>query len=276
MEDSRLTDDLDIGSNKNNLNSSDEMLYNSSASSSYFLFITLIYFILRYYFNSKGLILLFSYFFAILLGEFLINLSLSKNVCGVNQYGPVALYTFLPWSIMFGLLQVMLNIFPGWLVPFSNTIGYLFVKIFGIGDLFNKILTPKAEKLNDIDSITKLTSEALEHIYNDRSLLINEITEDNLKNFWNNMLNAGLFKKTIGNDINLYNSLLSYIRIKDIIAECTWYILTGFLIISVSLNLLINSGCERSVDDIIKNSKIISNELINDKNSKVPDVYKDV
>ena len=251
------------------LNNNDENTYNSTASIIYFIVLTAIYFILRFFFGSKYIILTILYFLAIIVGEFGINLSISKKVCGTNQYSSSALYTILPWTFIFGLLQAMLNFFPGWLSPFSNTIGYFVVKILGIGGLFNKILSSKIDNIGGIDSKTKLTSEALEHIYNDRSLLINEISQTNFERFWSNMSSSGLFKSGVGNDTALKEKLLSYIKIKDLVAEGVWYMLTGLLIISVSFNLMINSDCNRSVSDIQKYSDIISSEISNVKESTV-------
>jgi hypothetical protein len=192
-------------------------------------------------------------------GEFFINLSISKKVCGTNQYSKTALYTFLPWSIIFGLLQAMLKFFPGWLIPFSNTIGYLVTKLLGIGKLFNTLLSPKIDNVGGVDSKTKITAEALEHIYNDRSLLINEITQNNFERFWDNMSNSGLFKKPI--DLKLKNKLLFFVKLKDMVSEGLWYLLTGALVTSVSFNLMINTDCNRSVSDIQNATNMISSEM---------------
>ena len=52
--------------------------------------------------------------------------------------------TTIPWAIVFGLMSLMLIVFPGWLSPFSNTIGYLFAKLAGVGTLMDKIIAPKS------------------------------------------------------------------------------------------------------------------------------------
>lgn len=269
------------------LNNNDDNTYNSTASILYFLVVTIIYFVLRFFFGSSeskesddsdsskifsmNTMLTLLYFLVVVAGEFGINLSISKKVCGTNQYISAGLYTGIPWTFMFGLLQGMLKLFPGWLIPFSNTIGYLFVKILGIGKLFNDILSSNADKIPGVDSKTKITTEALEHIYNDRSLLINEITQENFERFWNNMSSAGLFKSDV--NISLKNKLLSYIKIKNLVAECLWYILTGLLIISVSFNLMINSECDRSVGELMTKSDILSKSSNNPPQSTT--AYKD-
>jgi hypothetical protein len=242
------------------LNNKEESSYNNTFSLLYFIACTFLYFIARHFFKSSIIITLI-YYSAVILGEFFISLSISKQICGSNQYPKTALYTILPWSIIFGLLQAMLNLFPGWLVPFSNTIGYLVTKLFGIGRLFNDLLSPKIDNVGGVDSKTKITAEALEHIYNDRSLLINEITQTNFERFWDNMSNSGLFKKPV--DIKLKDKLLFYVKLKDMVSEGLWYLLTGALVTSVSFNLMINSECDRSVSDIQNSASLVANELAN-------------
>ena len=68
-------------------------------------------------------------------------------------------------------------LFPGWLIPFSNTFGYGIAKLGGLNNLLNKILKPQ-----DATGNPKLT-KALADIYTDRSLLINEIGISNFDTF---------------------------------------------------------------------------------------------
>lgn len=86
----------------------------------------------------------------------------------------------------------------------------------------------------------------MEHIYNDKSLIINEITEENFCTFWNNMNGAGLFDSSganLENRIDLFN----YIKLKDNVAQYIWYLLSGSLVTSIGYNYIINSECSRSI-----------------------------
>jgi hypothetical protein len=217
----------------------------------YFLVLTLVYFILKLFSKTPKMIMLWTivYFLALLLGEFFINVSVSGKLCGNPQYGMSAIVTFIPWIIIFGFLNMLLIIFPGWLSPFSNTFGYLITKLLGIGDLFNNILSSKFEKDNTPENM-KVAAEALEHIYADKSLLINEITQANFDTFWSRMTNAGLFKK---NADEFKDKLRYFVRVKDLIAEFIWFVLTGGLVTSVSYNYMVNSECSKSVDDLENN-----------------------
>ena len=54
--------------------------------------------------------------------------------------GSTMINTIIPWVFIFGVINLILIIFPGWLSPFANTFGYLAMKIFGLNDLLNSIL----------------------------------------------------------------------------------------------------------------------------------------
>ena len=101
------------------------------------------------------------YILLLVVGEFIINLNLTDTMCGTKQYGTAFFITLIPWVIIFGLLYVVLTVFPGWLMPFSNTFGYGVAKLSGLTTFFNKILKSTnnlGEETND-----KL-SESLQHI----------------------------------------------------------------------------------------------------------------
>ena len=51
-------------------------------------------------------------------------MNLTQVLCGSSQTKTAILFTFLPWLLVFGGLNIALLLFPSWLMPFSNTIGY--------------------------------------------------------------------------------------------------------------------------------------------------------
>lgn len=218
----------------------------------YFVLLTTVYFVLKLFSNTKQMVMIWTgvYFLALLVGQFFINVSVSDSLCGNPQYGMAAIVTFVPWILIFGFLNMLLIVFPGWLSPFSNTFGYLITKLLGIGDVFNNILSAKFEKDTTSENM-KVAAEALEHIYADKSLLINEITQANFDTFWERMSSAGLFKK---NASEFKDKLRYFVRLKDLVAEFIWYILTGGLVTSVSYNYLANADCTRTVDELEINS----------------------
>ena len=217
---------------------------NGTTGFSLFALITSIYFIVRYYINDsrQQLILSFIYGITILIMMYFINLDITKNICGSAQVGTSILVTALPWGVVFGGLVGLLIIFPGWLSPFSNTFGYLAAKLSGVSTLLDKILKPKFVNPKTATN-DKIAAEALQQIYDDKSLLVNQITLENFDSFWTRMTNANLFNK---NAIDFKEQLRNLVRLKNLVAYYVWFMLSGALITSMSYNYIVGVGCQKS------------------------------
>jgi hypothetical protein len=192
-----------------------------------------------------------------------INLGISSSICqGAAQPVSALVATLLPWILVFGLLKVLLYMFPGWLIPFENTFGYIFVTIVtDISEVFNDILTPhyniqayaksessipKSIEFDELDKLKKRDlGRALEQIYTDQSIVLNELNMDNLDNIWKDFTEAQLIQP--GKD-DKKEKIKNFILMKSIVGEFVWLILTGFLIVSISYNYLINAGCTYTQD----------------------------
>lgn len=218
------------------------MALNPSISILIFTILTTIYSIVEYAVSKNNIIYFIIYLLLVLVSQFFINVSLTNSMCGFNQWQLAAFVTFIPWVVLFGLLNIVLLMFPGWLRPFSNTFGYMIAYLSGLNSTINDIFNFSKGQLDK--SITKEMRESLAHIYNDKSSLINEVNSSNFDFFWNNM--KGLIKPEAFTNINLKEKLLGYINLKDIVAKYIWFILTGFLITSISYNYIINYGCVKS------------------------------
>jgi hypothetical protein len=232
----------------------------------WFFIITTIYFILKYKITDSVQSKIYAGVYILLLvaGEYIINLNLTNTMCGTNQYDTALFITLVPWLFIFGLLYVVLAIFPGWLAPFSNTFGYGITKLFGLTKFFNDIMKSKIDLGNEQGPM----GEALEHILTDNSLLINEITQSNFERFWTNM--QGIFKATSYTEANKSN-LLSFVRLKDTVSEYIWFMLTGTLVTSVSYNYVVNKGCNQSVAEMKKRRKAYEENL---EKQRVADAVK--
>lgn len=130
-----------------------------------------------------------AYVLSIIIGEFFINLNLTNVMCGEDQWGTAFSITLAPWLIIFGLFIIMLDLFPGWKVPFSNTMGYGMALISGVTAVVRDIFKDPNEKGGATD---KAIQQSIEYIYRDQSLLINEIGEgtEAFDSFWNTMQKA--------------------------------------------------------------------------------------
>ena len=213
-----------------------------SPSLLFFFILTTLYSILSYFTkNSKNRLMLTGvYFLVIVLVQYYLNLGVATAICGVPQYGTAAMVTFVPWVIMFGLLKVALTAFPGWLSPFSNTFGYLIAKLAGLKETLHNILAPVGDRKGSNASL-------LNEIYSDPSLMLNEITLENVDSWWQNMSKANLLNS---NASSYKDDLISLVRMKNIVSEYIWFLLTGALISSVSYNYTVGTSCQLTSDEI--------------------------
>tara|TARA_B100000902_G_scaffold36976_1_gene44212 strand:- start:1159 stop:1968 length:810 start_codon:yes stop_codon:yes gene_type:complete len=193
------------------------------------------------------------YILFLIIGELIINIELTKTMCGVEQYPTAFIVTVIPWVIIFGILIIMLIMFPGWLSPFSNTFGYGVAKLSGISKTMNKIFKAQVADQSGLSGEMKNVQEALANIYKDKSLLINEITTENFETFWTKM--SVLFRPNVKGDTALKNELFHHVLTKQITAEYIWYMLTGGLVTSASYNFLVNTRCEYSTAEQEKRAK---------------------
>jgi hypothetical protein len=232
----------------------------------FFIFLTIIYSVIRYKVTERksSIIWGIAYLCVLVIGMFYTNLALTKKMCGSPQTGTAIMVTTIPWAVVFGLLGLMLLVFPGWLSPFSNTIGYLFAKLAGVGTLMDKIIAPK-DVTTDTAGTTKAAAEALEQIYSDKSLIVNQLTEENFGGFWSKMSSAGLFNK--GADA-YKTALLNVVRLKNVVAELVWALLSGGLAISISNSYILGTACEKSAKEMMRRH----NQYESDSTKKMDEV----
>lgn len=230
----------------------------------FFLIITTIYAITKYY-TQDNPVFLYIYVLVVMITQFFINLNLTKSICGSSQWTLAVLSTFIPWTFIFSILVYVISVFPGWLKPFSNTIGYGIALLAGLNTTINKII--KFDKKNTDDKI----SQMLGYIYADNSMLINEITPSNFDYFWDKM--KSLFKNGVYSNNSLKNELLNMVRLKHIVAESIWYILTGLLVTSITYNYILNSECSQSADEMIRRHNKYKDDIENDKQESNPRIY---
>jgi hypothetical protein len=218
---------------------------------------------------------------AIVGGEYMISVGMTKTACGFEQWDIAAMYTFLPWVLIVGAVRMILMVRPGWLVPFSNTIGYFLASaIFGITDVFRKLLKPgvnlsTSDKEDPIKaSHARDVERALQEIYEDESRLINQFTPDNITINIKKFSSADLmytisefnalpeYKDTPKPVVEtLYNSYIETIKkavwFKLFVSEFLWLLLSGILAISVTYNYIMNYGCKLTPEQIaLKESKL--------------------
>ena len=223
---------------------------NPSASLKFFFIVTTVYCGFSMFISSDftRMILKICYILFVIIGQFFINLSLSESMCGLRQWSNALYITVIPWVLIFCVLHFFLIIFPGWMTPFSNTFGYLGVRLMGFPKFLESILNPEKTTATSADS-------AINILKTDHSILINEMfiesADDNgvRINFTeavNKLVDSQLFIAELKNDNPKKDKLYTFVVMKHSIAEYIWNILTGFLVTSVTYNRIINSNCNNS------------------------------
>jgi hypothetical protein len=81
--------------------------------------------------------------------------------------------TLLPWIIIFISLYFVLKIFPGWITPFSNTIGYSVIGLLGIEKTYDDIFITTS-KANSNTELVK----AIANMNSNKPKFINQISID--------------------------------------------------------------------------------------------------
>jgi hypothetical protein len=197
------------------------------------------------------------YLGVVIISQFFLNTGYLISKCGgsVGQnIGAAALFTFIPWLFIFGILLGVLIIFPGFKSAFSDVIGYYIVS-GSANDIFSSLLigtdiNEMIENSNDGNQKKELTSaaEAIMKICGNKSILINQMSPDNFMQIWNvlkPLMTAGMF-----DNLEIKKNLLDLVVLKDNIGEALWYIYTAILISSIVYYNLATRGCVKDVKQV--------------------------
>ena len=228
---------------------------------------------------KDGSLLTIIYVSILIIGSYFINTTVSKALCDSEaiRWSNILLATLLPWIIIFFSLFIVLKIFPGWITPFSNTVGYVVISILGVENTLTAILNKQPNQSGDL-------AKAIANITHNKSNFINQIdiNRATFLSFIGDLKNASIItlNKQEGDgdgdgegdgdgdgegkgdgegdgeeelltnpDIqNLYKLLV----IKNVLGQITWYTLAGVLVSSVSYNYIINMSCDKSLEEITK------------------------
>jgi len=236
---------------------------NPNSTLIYFILVTICFFFFTVFnvFNAKTTddinnaknnnMINIAYMLIIVIGSYFINANISKAMCEQSiQWNYVFMATLLPWSIIFVTLYFILALFPGWIAPFSNTIGYIFISILGVEGIITAIL--------DKDKVPPENTEiikAINNIDSNRSNFINQIDIEKTEFALFMEKIKDNFKLTILTNDEKIIELYKLLTIKHVVGKIVWYILAGILISSISYNYIINISCEKSLEEIKEDFK---------------------
>ena len=274
-----------------------------SSSVAIFFFLAVFCVYSYYKHTKKGVLtggITFLFFLVLIIGEYFINLAMSKDICGFDQEKTALIATVLPWFIILGVLKAALVVFPGWLTPFSNTFGYIFVSAAtDMKDVFNSILTPQfdltpakapgastgqtgggADSTGGLQNSADIPADeiknkrdigrALEQIYTDQSILLNELNLDNLDRFWDSFKESRLIRPSA--KLEDLEKIRTFLIMKSGVGEFVWLVLCGMLVVSISYNYLLNIGCSFTPEQQKIRAQVLKEKQEDAK--KVEDVQK--
>jgi len=216
-------------------------------------------------YNKNNYLYLGIYLMLVMLIQFVVNTSIISTTCGGSiseNIGAAGFLTFIPWTLIFGVIIIILIIYPGFKSAFSDVIGYFYVSSSA-----TKIIT---ELLVNRDVEKKLTgtetqeekesledaADAIVKICGNTSILINQIVPDNFLNYWKIL--KPLMKEQYKDDnspesSDMRKQLFELVVTRDNIGESLWYIYTGILITSIVQLKLTTRGCQSNTATMEKN-----------------------
>lgn len=223
-----------------------------------------------YYKNLKSLAF---YLGVVVFSQFFLNIVFLISKCGGavdKNVGAAALFTFVPWVLLFGTMIATLLIFPGFKSPFSDTIGY-----YSVAGKANELLSSMlisetatsetATTTGTNEPLTK-TAELIAKILGNKSILINQMNPENFLSIWDTL--KPLMVPSAYENTELKQELLNLVTFKDRVGEGFWYLYTAILISSIVYYNLSVRGCVKSIDQIAQQREdyIKQQEELNQQN----------
>jgi hypothetical protein len=232
------------------------------------------------YLNNNNLYLVI-YFLLILITQFIVNTTIISTKCGGNttqNMSAAGTLTFIPWFLIFGVVIVVILMFPGFKSAFSDVVGYYYVSSSA-----NKLLTDLLINPNINEKISSPTNGGDKNIYppvpseklvggatkremeeaadmilkicGNTSILINQMSPKTFPDYWNTL--KPLIKEKYQNDTLLLDKkrddLFELVVTKDNVGEAMWYIYTGLLITSITHLKISTRSCNTDPKQIAKN-----------------------
>ena len=229
------------------------------------------------------------YVLLVILIQFMVNSSILATTCGGNlteNMGAAGLLTFIPWILIFGVLVLVLSMYPGFKSAFSDVVGYYYVSSSASKLLTELLLNQDVEASAAQDpTMTPEKKRALEaaadaiiKICGNTSILINQIVPSNFDQYWDilkPLMKEQYRVSTDPNTIEKRNSLFELVVTRDNIGEAMWYIYTGLLLTSIVQLKIATRGCASNPQTMEANyQKFLEQEKqLKEKNDKAATNY---
>ena len=217
-------------------------------------------------FISSGYTNLGIYVLLIIVSQYLVNVSMISASWGgsiTENLGAAAFLTFIPWSLMFGVLIIVLTLYPGFKTAFSDVIGYFYVSSSANKVLTDLLVDKDLQATMNKDTIStpdqkksmQDAADAIIKICGNTSILINQIVPTNFVEYWNILkpLMKPEFQKDTPESQEKKNKLFELVVTRDNVGEAMWFIYTGILVTSIVQLKIATRGCVSSPATMSKN-----------------------
>ena len=213
------------------------------------------------------------YLLLVMVIQFIVNSSIISSTCGGSiseNMGAAGIFTFLPWTLIFGVTIIILVINPGFKSAFSDVIGYYYVSS-SANEILTKLLlnqdvnaalnqntnaAPAAASVGGGDKENmQAAADVILKICGNASILINQMVPSNFESYWKLLepLKKDEYKGTKGDELR--NKLFDLVVMRDNIGEALWYIYTGLLLTSIVQLKITSRGCASNPKTMEANHK---------------------
>lgn len=215
---------------------------------------------------SNNYMFLAVYLLLVIVVQFMVNASIISSTCGgsiTENIGAAGVFTFLPWTMIFGVLVLILTIYPGFKSAFSDVIGYYWVST-SANKIINELLVDPdiQKKINADANATPQQKEALQSaadaiikICGNTSIIINQIVPSNFNSYWGILtpLMKPKYQTNNAETNDIKKQLYELVVTRDNVGEALWYIYTGILLTSIVQLKITTRGCVTSPKTMEKN-----------------------
>jgi hypothetical protein len=209
-------------------------------------------------YTSSNYLYLAIYLLLVLIVQFIVNSSVISTTCGgsiTENLGSAGLITFIPWIFIFGVVIIILVIYPGFKSAFSDVIGYYYVSSSANKILTTLLIDKNVQAQIDADNTSteqqkqsmQKAADTIIKICGNTSILINQIVPNNFLQYWQVL--TPLMKKEYqepGQGQDLMNKLFDLVVTRDNVGEAMWFIYTGILLTSIVQLKIASKGCSSS------------------------------
>ena len=207
-------------------------------------------------YTSNNYMYLAIYLLLVMVIQFMVNASIISTNCGgsiTENMGAAGVFTFLPWTLIFGVLMIVLTIYPGFKSAFSDVVGYFWVSSSANKIITELLINPDIQKKIDVDTAAspqqkeamQNAADAIIKICGNTSVIINQIVPTNFDSYWNIL--KPLMKEKYQTDSpetsNIKNELFELVVTRDNVGESMWYMYTGLLLTSIVQLKITTRGC---------------------------------